>query len=243
MNQNRAPVLALLAVIAGTWLTAGAQPFESEAPGAGEARLGRRPDSIALPEPRIRGGVSVEEAIFERRSTRRFRPEPLTLEEASQLLWAAMGKTVDGVSGPTRAHPSAGATHPLEAYLVAGNVRGLPAGVYRYNWRDHSLTQLVNRDVRAALANAAMRQTMIRDAPASIVFSAVVGRATARYGPRGEARYVPMDAGAAFQNVHLQAQALGLGTVIVGAFFDDAVRGVMNLGTEVPLGIMPVGRM
>lgn len=241
MKKIQVAVLLSLVFFAVVWLLAGDLFFPAEV--VQNAEEGNAIEYVILPEPNLRGEVSVEEAIYKRRSTRRYQQGPLTLQEVSQLLWASVGKTVDGVSGPTRAYPSAGASHPLEAFLVVGDVKELAVGVYRYNWRDHTLSLVIEGDVRDALTDAALRQAMIREAPASIVFTAVFQRTTSRYGQRGEVRYVPMDTGAAFQNVHLQAQALGLGTVIIGAFSDEGVKEVLNLTDEIPLGIMPVGRL
>lgn len=197
---------------------------------------------ITLPKPQIKGNVSVEEAIYRRRSIRRYGRGALTLTEASQLLWSAGGTTCDGITGATRAYPSAGACYPLEIYLVAGNVKGLEPGIYRYLWNKHSLELMLPGDKRSALANAAWSQQMIKNAPASIVLTAIYPRSTGRYGKRGE-RYVPMDIGHAGQNVSLQAESLGLGTVIIGAFQDDSVKKVLELPKEEePLYIIPVGR-
>jgi len=211
------------------------------------AKSVRGPDgkigSITLPAPKHKGEVSVEEAIFNRRSIRRYKDEPLTLEEVSQLLWAAGGKTIDGLTGATRAYPSAGGIYPLEIYLIAGDVEGLAAGIYHYQWQDHSLILVRDGDIRKALAKAAWGQGMVARAPISLVFTAVYKRTTAIYGQRGEARYVPMDMGGAGQNVHLQAEALDLGTVIIGAFNDQEVRKVLGIQDEEPLYIMPVGRI
>jgi len=195
-----------------------------------------------LPDPRLHSEISVEEAIFRRRSIRRYRDEPLTLEEVSQLLWAACGKTIDGITGATRAYPSAGGLYPLEIYVVAGNVQGLHAGIYHFGWAEHSIKLLRAGDARQELTRAAFGQRMVAQAPLSLVFTAVYERTTRRYGQRGEDRYVPMDVGGAGQNVHLQAEALGLGTVIIGAFQDGAVKEVLDLRDEEPLYIMPVGR-
>ncbi len=200
------------------------------------------PGNMVLPEPRYKGEVSVEEAIFKRRSVRHYQDSPITLEEASQLLWAAGGKTIDGVTGATRAYPSAGGIYPLEIYLVAGDVKDLPAGLYHYRWADHSLVLLKTGDIRRELTKAAFGQGMVAQAPMSLVFTAIYERTTRRYGQRGEDRYVSMDMGGAGQNVHLQVEALGLGTVIIGAFGDDEVKGVLGIGDEEPLYIMPVGR-
>jgi len=241
MRKFQVAILIFLVFFAVAWLLVGVFVFPSVE--VQKAKVGEILEHVILPEPELKGDVSVEEAILKRRSTRRYKQEPLILQEVSQLLWAAVGKTVDGLSGPTRAYPSAGASHPLEAYLVVGDVEGLSSGVYLYNWQEHSLSLVIEGDMRDELTDVALRQTMIRDAPVSIVFTAVFTRTTSRYGHRGEVRYVPMDAGAAFQNVHLQAQALGLGTVIIGAFSDEGVKNVLNLDNEVPLGIMPVGRI
>jgi len=150
---------------------------------------------VALPEPRYSGDLSVEEAIFKRRSTRHYKDESLTLQEVSQLLWAAGGKTIDGVTGATRAYPSAGGIYPLEIYLVAGDVEGLKAGVYRYLWREHALHMVKEGDLRRSLMEAALGQGAIGDAPISLVFTAIYERTTRRYGERGRVRYVHIDMG------------------------------------------------
>lgn len=197
---------------------------------------------ITLPEPQIKGKVSVEEAIYKRRSVRNYGSGALTLTEASQLLWSAGGITCDGVTGASRSYPSAGACYPLEIYLLAGNVKGLEPGLYHYLWKSHSIELKLSGDKRAALTSAAWSQQMIRNAPISIVFTAIQQRSSDRYGKRGE-RYVSMDIGHAGQNVGLQAESLGLGTVVIGAFDDDSVKKVLELSKEEePLYIMPIGR-
>ncbi len=197
---------------------------------------------IKLPLPKYKSDTSVEEAIFKRRSIRRYKEETLGFQEVSQLLWAAGGKTIDGVTGATRAYPSAGGIYPLEIYLVVGNVKGISPGVYHYSWHDHTLSLKKEGDLRQELTAASLNQRMVLEAPVSLVFAAVYSRTTLRYGRRGELRYVPMDVGGAGQNVHLQAESLGLGTVIIGAFSDRAVKEVLELKDEEPLYIMPVGR-
>jgi len=198
-------------------------------------------ETIQLPPPRHRGELSVEEAIFKRRSIRGFTDEPLTLEEVSQLLWAAGGKTIDGITGATRAFPSAGGLYPFEIYLVAGNVEGLPDGVYRFGWREHTISLVKEGDFRAELMVASLRQGFVAQAPVSIVWVGNFARIRMAYGARGIDRYISMDVGGAGQNVHLQAEALDLGTVIVGAFHDAMVQEILGT-TLTPLYIMPVGK-
>jgi SagB-type dehydrogenase family enzyme len=194
---------------------------------------------ITLPQPLYKGNVSIEELMLRIKSVRRYADEPLTINVFSQLLWAAQG-----VKPPNdkRTAPSAGATYPLEVYAVACNIEGLDKGIYKYKPQPHSVLKICDGDFRQALAAAALSQQSIMQAPFSLVFSAVFKRTTARYGKRG-VMYVHMEAGHAAQNVCLQAVALGLGTVVIGAFDDSEVAGVIELPPEEePLYIIPVGK-
>ncbi len=223
-------VLALLALTAAYIIYRGDDaPSSRESGGSG---------SINLPPPSTIGAMSVEEALSKRRSVRSYGGRPLTLPEASQLLYSAQGLTA-GWGGRTA--PSAGGTYPLEAYLVAGGVEGISPGAYHYLPNGHKLEKTVSGDVRANLDRAALGQGMITDAPATVVLTARYNRTTQVYGARG-VRYADMEAGHAGQNIYLQAQALGLGTVSVGAFNDQEVRDALNLPTdETPLYMFPVG--
>ncbi|MEJ2744095.1 MAG: SagB/ThcOx family dehydrogenase, partial [bacterium] len=180
---------------------------------------------IALPPPSLKGGLSVAEALHRRRSVRDYAKGPLSIPEVSQLLWSAQGITQR--AGGLRAAPSAGATYPLEVYLVAGNVKGLKAGIYRYIPARHALLRVAEGDVRAKLCDAALGQQCVKEAPAVLVLAAVYARTAARYGERAE-RYVDIEVGHAGENVYLQAEAMGLGTVAVGAFSDTAVKKILG---------------
>jgi len=196
-------------------------------------------DPIQLPEPKYDGNVSVEKALFERRSIRNYADEAVTLVDVSQLLWAAQG-----ITDPAgyRTAPSAGALYPLEVYLVAGKVASLPAGIYRYKPRGHELVKVMDGDKRAELGAAALGQTSLKQAPVSLVLTSFYERTTQKYGDRG-IRYVHMEAGHAAENVCLQAVSLGLGTVVIGAFYDDDVKKVLQLGgSEEPLYLIPFGK-
>jgi len=194
---------------------------------------------IQLPPPRLDSPVSVEHALRTRRSVRSYGNEPLTLEQTGQLLWAAQGTTsVRGFRTP----PSAGALYPMELYLIAGQVTGLSAGVYHYSCRDHALSQTLSGDRRGPLCQAALNQSCVRHAPAVFLLCGVYQRITRRYGERG-IRYVFMEAGHAAQNVCLQAVALDLGTVVIGAFRDEEVSQALHLpDPEVPLYLIAAGK-
>ena len=202
-------------------------------------------DVFMLPSPSLDGSKSVEEALASRRSRRNFMDRAISIEQLSQILWAAYGITMPdartGLRGGFRTTPSAGATFPLEVYVVVGNVEGLTPGVYRYVSEEHKLVKVLEGDVRDELATAALGQRWVRQAPATVFYSAVFQRTTGIYGERGIA-YVYIELGHSAQNVYLQVEALGLGTVAVGAFIDDAVRQILHLpDNEEPLYLMPIG--
>lgn len=193
--------------------------------------------AVALPAPRFTDGVSIEQALAERRSVREYKHGALALAQVSQLLWAAQGET----QLDARTAPSAGALYPLELYLVAGEVRDLAPGVYRYVPSGHQLEPVVAGDLRSDLCAAALEQECASEGAAVFVFTAVERHTTRKYGPRG-VRYVHIEVGHAAQNLALQATALGLGTVTVGAFDDTAVARLLHLPEgEAPLYLMPVG--
>jgi SagB-type dehydrogenase family enzyme len=194
---------------------------------------------VLLPAARTKSEVSLEQCIAARRSIRAFKKAPLALAEIGQLLWAAQG-----VTGPQgkRAAPSAGALYPLETYLVAGDVAELPPGVYRYSPRRHELLPLAAGDKREELAAAAWDQECIRNAAAIVAFTAVYRRVTRKYKEMG-ARLVDMEVGHAAENVVLQAVALGLGAVVVGAICPDAIKKILRPGAgEEPLLTVALGK-
>jgi len=197
-------------------------------------------NQIYLPAPAKKGGIPLAEAIARRRSIRDFTPEPISQSELSEILWAAQGIT--DKSWRCRTVPSAGATYPLEFFVVCGGIKEMDDGIYHYNIDSHSLTLFHKGDVRLELARAALTQEFIYEAPVDIIICAVYERTLRRYGARGE-RYVHMEVGHAGQNIYLQATALGLATVAIGAFHDEPVRKVLRLDKQTkPLYIMPVGR-
>ena len=195
--------------------------------------------SFALPAPDIEGGVSLGKALSLRRSIRRYEDKPLSIFELSQILWSGQGVTNER---GFRTAPSAGATFPLDLYVVVNNVDGLANGLFQYLHNSHELKMISpNIDVEA-LSRGCLGQRMINDAGAVVIFAAIFERTTARYGERG-IRYVHNEVGHASQNIHLMAASLDLGTVVIGAYRDDEVEEILNLGENINvLYLMPVGK-
>ena len=193
---------------------------------------------IKMPEPRFDSAISIEKVLRTRRSVREFSKDALELSQIAQLAWATQGITAEA----HRTAPSAGALYALELYIVAANVNGLPAGIYRYDPPTHEVSSVIESDTRRELCRAALEQTSISQAAAIFALSAVYERISTKYGERG-IRYAHMEAGHAAQNLLLQAVALGLGAVLVGAFDDAKVKRVLGLSkNEAPLYLIPVGK-
>jgi SagB-type dehydrogenase family enzyme len=183
--------------------------------------------------------MPVEETLLKRRSIRQYKNEPVSLAQIGQLAWAAQGITAEG---GRRTAPSAGALYPLELYVVVGQARDLEAGIYKYQPRQHALARVASGDRRAELAAAALGQQQIARGPVTFVFAGVYERTAPRYKDRA-VRYVHMEVGHAAQNLCLQAVALGLGSVVMGAFEDARVMSLIGMaGEESALYIVTVGK-
>jgi SagB-type dehydrogenase family enzyme len=201
---------------------------------AGLAPSAEGPTQTALPPPQVSGGMPLTEALASRRSIRQFAPTPLTPPQIGQLCWAAQGIT-DATHGK-RTAPSAGALYPIELFLVTA------AGVQHYNPQAHTLEPHLPGDLRPDLRRAALSQQTITHAPACFVITAVVDRTAAKYGPRAE-RYCFIEAGHVAQNILLQATALKLGCVPMGAFDDAEVAKALKLSPGCqPLYLVAVGQ-
>jgi SagB-type dehydrogenase family enzyme len=194
------------------------------------------PTALALPSPDISTGLPLNQCLDSRHSVRQFSTHQLYLTDISQLLWAAQGITSDR---GYRTAPSAGALYPLTIYLVAGDCEGIPSGIYEYNPSTHQLQLIKNGDMRNDLQVAALNQNSVGTAPADIVIAATPLKTSVKYSDRST-RYIDIEVGCVVQNIYLECESLGLGTVSVGAFDDAAVAKVISASTE-PRLIMPIG--
>lgn len=196
-------------------------------------REGRRTPNefVRLPAPSV-GVASLDDAMLRRRSVRSFSSRPLTRREIGQLCWAAAGLTGPG---DLRTAPSAGAIYPLALHVVHAS------GVFRYRPRGHVLERVATDDRRMSLVHATRGQEAVRQAGASFVITASLGPMHAKYGERAE-RYVALEAGHVAQNVLLEATALAIGGVPVGAFDDELVRRVVGVSRDDrPLYVIALG--
>ena len=188
---------------------------------------------ITLPDPKLKGEVSLEEAITNRRSIRYFQNKPISMEDISQLLWAAQGLT-DKLN-KYRSAPSAGGRYPMEIHAITAE------GMFHYHPAKHAIEQLRTGDLRPKLVQAALGQKFIADASLVLIISAIPEKITTRYGDKG-VRYLYQESGHIAQNIHLEATALGLCSVPIGAFTEDVLKASIDLPDDLkPLYIVPIG--
>ncbi len=205
---------------------------------AGRAADSAAPARVALPAPKIDGGLSVEAALKQRRSVRNPAPTPLTLEEVGQLCWAAQGVT--DAKGH-RTAPSAHAVYPLELYVIAGAVTGLAPGLYHYAPPKHALELMAAGDRRADFVQESVGQGWVAKAPVIFVLSGTVAK-MASMNERGP-EFMWIEAGLAAQGLFLEATSMGLGSTYVGGFRPAQARTALGLpGSEEVEAVLPVGR-
>ncbi|MBN2483243.1 MAG: SagB/ThcOx family dehydrogenase [Candidatus Omnitrophica bacterium] len=191
---------------------------------------GQGAERIKLPQPRYKGEASFEEALYARHSVRSYGCKGLILDEISQLLWAAQGKSQSG----KRTAPSAHASYPIDVYLVVGKAEGLAGGLYKYDQPGHQLIKVKDGDLRHEFLVACRGQGQVLTAPVSIVLVCPERK--------DEMKFVYMEAGHIAENVYLQSTALNLGTVVIAGFDETKLNEFLGLteGSQ-PLYVMPVG--
>ncbi|MBL0156756.1 MAG: SagB/ThcOx family dehydrogenase [Bryobacterales bacterium] len=192
----------------------------------------------ALPAPSLEGTVPLETCLRQRRSVRDYTEQPLSLQQASQLLWAAMGAT--NPAG-LRTAPSAGAVFPVRAYVMAANVEGLTAGFYSYDVDRHDLSLLARGDKRRRLEKAAADQQCVGQSALLVVLTGYYRRLLREFG-EGSQRLAAMEAGHIGQNFSLQATALGLGSIGLGKFDPTSLKMLLPIPQdEEPLYLLLAG--
>ena len=174
------------------------------------------------------------------------RPARLDLDRLAALLFFSAGVTraktyPGGGQIHFRAAPSTGALYQTEVYVVAGEVDGLPAGIYHFNPGDFGLRRLRDGDWRGALASAAADEGLAAQ-PASIVLSAIYWRNTWKYQARGY-RHLFWDSGSMLAQLLAVARAQELPSRLVTGFVDAQVNGLLGLDAtrEGGLVIAPIG--
>lgn len=217
-----------------------AHPSHSTLPPSVPAREPAVERVVLPPYQPTEKSLSLEACLRNRRSSREFRPHPISFDQLRSLLWAAQGCT--GLGG-LRTAPSAGAIYPVRAYVLAAAVDGLAAGFYSYDPDAEVLRLLRKGDKRKSLARAAAGQECVSECACALLLTGWYKRAVREFGDAAP-RLAAMEAGHTGQNFCLQATALGLGAIGLGRMDPEAVRLLLHLpDDEEPLYLLLAGRI
>ena len=195
--------------------------------------------AVALPAALPLPGLSVGQALQQRRSLRDYRGRMLTGRELAWLVHAATA-----ITSPAgyRTAPSAGALYPIETYVAVSRVEGIDAGLYHVNVRAQALEPVRAGPVAGDLMIAGLGQQFLRNAPAVFVLTGLFQRTRWKYHER-HYRYICWEGGHVAQNLYLAAEAAGLGACMAGAFFDGMLNDLLRIDGrhEAALGLVAVG--
>jgi SagB-type dehydrogenase family enzyme len=191
---------------------------------------------IDLPSSRVDLRLSLEEAIVTRITARSMQRCPVTLEYIGTILYYACGITRGNEGSPFprpfRTTPSGGALYPLEIFFHSMGSGDLDPGIYHYNPTQNNLRLINAGDLSPGIAEAMVQSSIVFESSLIIFITALFERSTFKYGDRGY-RFVLLEAGHVAQNINLVSNALGLGCVNVGGYFDrqiDHLLGIDGVG-------------
>ena len=206
------------------------------------------PDAPPVPLPREVGPPALLVLDALARGAVPAGPAGLDLAALAQLLFFSAGLTKRKVhpGGETihlRAAASTGALYQTEVYVVAGRVTGLEPGVYHFCPGDFTLRRLRAGDHRTALATSAARDDLVRDAPATLILTAIHWRNTWKYRARAF-RHFFWDAGTLLANLLATAVASDVPARVLLAFADRAASDLLGIDAsrESGLALVPLGR-
>jgi len=192
---------------------------------------------VQLPEPKLTSSTSFEQALVKRRIEPQFTGQPLKFEQIGQLAWAGYGITKSATGGPP-----AGQIRPLPEELYPINLYfATPEGIYAYSPNEHSLRQVLDQDVRGALAKASINPEAVATAGCDIIITGSVRNSTGRSSSKVRS-FMLLQAGQIAQNIQLQTATLELAFMPVGDFDTQSVSRICNIPRNLePLYIICIG--
>jgi SagB-type dehydrogenase family enzyme len=199
-----------------------ASPLLLEASRRPGRRNGQLP-AVALPPPKL-PRTRLRAALHDRRSAPPPASGALALPALGAILAAGYGSSAPG----RRSVPSGGALYPLEVYVTAARVEGLPCGVFHLDPLRHVLEVQQEASVAEALAAASPLPGLMSEAAAVLFITAVFWRTRFKYGLRGY-RFALLEAGHAMQNVLLAATALRVPALPLGGYYDAQVEELLGV--------------
>ena len=173
--------------------------------------------SIKLLSPQMQNSKTLKEALQERKSGREFSPRDLSLQELSDLLWAACG--VNRQDSGLRTAPSAMNLQEIDIYLAKKD------GLFLYDAKKNILKLVLPKDLRGLTG----KQPFVSEAPIDFIYVADFDRMTKLASEEDKKLYSGTDTGFISQNVYLYCASAGLTTVVRGSLDREVLAKAMNL--------------
>jgi len=174
---------------------------------------------IKLNSPQLEKGKPLMQVLKERKSSREYSDKKLSIQELSNLLWAANGiNREDG----KRTAPTAMNTQEIDIYVI------LEEGIYLYEPVNNELLPIVSGDFR----KSAGKQDFVETAPVNLVFVADLAKISFQNNESDKISWANIDVGFVSQNVYLYCASEGLATVVRGYVDKDALSKVMKLRSD-----------
>jgi SagB-type dehydrogenase family enzyme len=191
--------------------------------------------------PMINENTLTNENIFtcikERRSTRFYSDQPISLDELSYLLWATQGITSTNKAGLTfRTVPCSGATHSFESYLLIRNVEKIQKGVYRYLPIEHKLLFMFELDeLESKIDQITLDQPFVPNfankAAVLFIWSTTPYRSEWKYDITAHKKIL-IDIGHVCQNLYLASESIAAGTCAIGIYDQKNIDQLLGLNEE-----------
>lgn len=196
------------------------------------------PESLIIDLPEVSKDVVSKENIYDcisqRRSTRFYSAEALSLDELSYLLWATQGIAGMSKNGLTlRTVPCSGATHTFETYLMIMRVEGLHQGIYRYLPAEHKLLFMFELDqleqkVDAVTLDQPFVPNFAKKASVMFAWSTTPYRSEWKYDISAHKKIL-IDVGHVCQNLYLASESIGAGTCAIGIYDQKLIDEILEL--------------
>ncbi len=186
---------------------------------------------IQLPQPKLKGSLSLEEAVVKQRTVRQLSNQTINFEQIGQLAWAGQGMLetapqttpqMQGAPMEGQIEPQVQGIYPISLFFVS------PSGVHVYNPNGHSLEQTFDRDVRSALATAVRNPAAVAAAGCDVIIAGPI-RDPAGRSANVARRLMLLQAGQTAQGIQLQAAGLNLASIPVSDFDSRNVVRICNL--------------
>lgn len=174
---------------------------------------------ITLPAPDKIGGKPLMQCLSERSSSRDFSSKELTLQEISNLLWAANG--INRADAGKHTAPTAMNYQNMELYVI------LPKGIYLYDDKSNAL-KLINS---GNFMKSAGKQDFVEKAPLNVIVVADMSK-LGEYNAEQKMLYSGVHAGAIIQNIYLYCASTGLHTVVRAWFEQEELSSVLKLNAD-----------